>query len=305
MFRSGSYRHCQSVISKATENQQYSSLSNTSTTTKNTYRFILLPTFTISSSILVSIKETNLRQESRRQTTTRVLAIDEEFLAHPWYGSRQLARFLRRQGYKVNRKRVGRLMQKMGLVPIYRMPKTSQPHPEHRIYPYLLRGVAVERANQIWCADITYIPMRRGFLYLVAIMDWATRAVLSWRLSNTMDSGFCVEALEEALSRYGQPEIFNTDQGSQFTSVDFTEALKTADVRISMDGRGRWLDNVFIERLWRSLKYECIYLQEMESGLEAKRVIGEWMEYYNYDRPHSSLGEDKTPMEEYTLRQAA
>jgi len=231
--------------------------------------------------------------------------IDAEFMAHPFYGSRQMARYLRRQGYNIGRKRVQRLMRKMGLEAVYRAPKTSQPHPEHRIYPYLLRNVEVTQANHAWCADITYIPMRRGFLYLVAIMDWATRAVLSWRLSNTMDAGFCVEALEEAMARYGKPEIFNTDQGSQFTSLDFTQVLKDAGVRISMDGRGRWLDNVFIERLWRSLKYECIYLREMENGHEAKRIISTWMEYYNDERPHSTLAEDRTPMEEYNLRQAA
>ena len=153
-----------------------------------------------------------------------------------------------------------RLMRKMGLMPIFQAPKTSQPHPEHRIYPYLLRNVVIERPNQVWCADITYIPMPRGFLYLVAIMDWATRAVLSWRLSNTLHPDFCVEALEEALSRHGKPEIFNTDQGSQFTSDDFTSVLKGAGVKISMDGRGRWMDNVFVERLWRTLKYEGVYL---------------------------------------------
>ena len=231
--------------------------------------------------------------------------IDEEFMARPHYGSRQMARYLRRQGYGVGRKRVRRLMRKMGLSAIYQAPKTSKPHPEHRIYPYLLRNVSITRANQVWCADIAYVPMRRGFLYLVAIMDWATRAVLSWRLSNTMDAGFCVEALEEAMARHGKPEVFNTDQGSQFTSLDFTEALKEAGVKISMDGRGRWLDNVFIERLWRSLKYECIYLREMEDGLEAKRHIGVWMDYYNDERPHSSLADDRTPMEEYNLRLAA
>lgn len=231
--------------------------------------------------------------------------IDKLFLDKPVYGSRQMARRLRRQGYSVGRKRVRRLMRKMGLMPIYQAPRTSQPHPEHRIYPYLLRNLVIDRPNQVWCADITYIPMRQGFLYLVAIMDWSTRAVLSWRLSNTMYPDFCVEALEEALSRYGTPEIFNTDQGSQFTSDDFTDVLKTAGVRISMDGRGRWMDNVFIERLWRSLKYECIYLHEMESGFEAKRLIGDWFEDYNYERPHSLFDDDSTPMEVYTRRMAA
>ena len=231
--------------------------------------------------------------------------IDKEFLATPWYGSRQMARRLRRLGYNVGRKRVRRLMRKMGLMPIFQAPRTSKPHPDHRVYPYLLRNMVIDRPNQVWCADITYIPMHRGFLYLVAIMDWSTRAVLAWRLSNTMHPDFCVDALEEALSRYGKPEIFNTDQGSQFTSDDFTGVLKEAGVRISMDGRGRWMDNVFIERLWRSLKYECVYLREMETGFEAQRQIGIWMRYYNDERPHSLFTGDKTPMEMYTQRMAA
>ena len=197
--------------------------------------------------------------------------IDAQFLETPWYGSRQMARHLRRQGWRVGRKRVRRLMRQMGLVPIYPRPRTSVPHLEHRVYPYLLRDLAIERPNQVWCADVTYIPMRRGFLYLVAIMDWASRKVLAWRLSNTMDTEFCVAALEEALVRYGRPGIFNTDQGSQFTSLAFTDVLTAAGVRISMDGRGRWMDNVFIERLWRSLKYECVYLNVFETGSEARR----------------------------------
>jgi len=169
-----------------------------------------------------------------------------------------MTRHLRRHGHGVNRKRIGRLMQLMGLSAIYQKPKTSQPHPQHKVYPYLLRGLTIDRPNHVWCADISYIPLRRGFLYLVAIMDWASRKVLSWRLSNTMDADFCVAALEDAMFRYGKPEIFNTDQGSQFTSDAFTGALKDADIKISMDGKGRWMDNVMIERLWRSLKYECI-----------------------------------------------
>ena len=227
--------------------------------------------------------------------------IDEEFMQHPFLGSRQMARYLRRQGYCVGRKRVQRLMRKMGMAAIYCAPKTSEPHPQHKIYPYLLRHMVIDRPNQVWCADITYIPMRRGFLYLVAIMDWATRAVLSWRLSNTMDSHFCVEALEEAIRRYGRPEVFNTDQGSQFTSLDFTGVLKQEGIRISMDGRGRWMDNRFIERLWRSLcvKYECIYLHELETGGGARRLIDDWMRYYNHDRPHSSLEGGRTPFETY------
>jgi len=231
--------------------------------------------------------------------------IDEQFLKTPYYGSRQMMRWLRRQGHRINRKRTGRLMRLMGLSVIYQRPNTSKPHPDHKVYPYLLRDVTVTRPNQVWSTDITYIPMRRGFLYLVAVIDWSTRAVLSWRLSNTMDSDFCVEALEDALRRHGAPEIFNTDQGSQFTSFAFTSVLKEHGVRISMDGKGRCLDNVFIERLWRSLKYECVYLKEFENGLVAKLEIADWIRDYNWDRPHSSLPDDMTPMEVYNERMAA
>ena len=224
--------------------------------------------------------------------------VDEQHLETPWYGSRQMARHLRRLGYKVSRKRIRRLMRVMDLSAIYQKPNTSRPHPQHKVYPYLLRGVKIDRPNQVWCADISYIPMRRGFLYLVAIMDWASRKVLSWRLSNTMDADFCVAALEDALARYGKPEIFNTDQGSQFTSDVFTGALRDADIRISMDGKGRWMDNVIIERLWRSLKYECIYLHAFETGSEVRQGLSRWIDYYNTDRPHSSL-DDKTPDEAY------
>jgi putative transposase len=224
--------------------------------------------------------------------------LDEQFLETPWYGSRQMARHLRRQGHSVCRKRVRRLMAKVGLEPIYQRPRTTVPHPEHRIYPYLLRNLLVDRPNQVWCADVTYIPMRRGFLYLVAVMDWSTRRMLSWRLSNTMDVEFCVAAVEEALARFGQPEIFNSDQGSQFTSPRFTEVLTGAGVRISMDGRGRWIDNVFIERLWRSLKYECVYLHAFETGSELRAGLTRWIGFYNARRPHSSLG-GLTPDEAY------
>ncbi len=224
--------------------------------------------------------------------------IDEQFLETPYYGARQMARHLRRQGYAVGRKRIGRLMRLMGLSPIYQKPNTSKPHPQHKVYPYLLRGQTIDKPNQVWCTDVTYIPMRRGFLYLVAIMDWATRKVLSWRLSNTQDADFCVAALEEALQRYGKPEIFNTDQGSQFTSYAFTSVLKDAGIKISMDGKGRWMDNVMIERLWRSLKYECIYLNAFETGSEARQGISRWINRYNSQRPHSSL-DDRTPDEAY------
>ena len=231
--------------------------------------------------------------------------IDEQYLSTPWYGARQMARHLRRQGYAARRKRIGRLLRLMGLSAIYRKPKTSKPHPAHKIYPYLLRDLRIDRPNHVWCADITYIPMQRGFQYLVVIMDWATRTVLSWRLSNTLDSDFCVEALQEALAKYGSPEIFNTDQGCQFTSEDFTSVLKQAGVQISMDGKGRWMDNVFIERLWRSLKYECVYLHAFHDDPQARQQIGTWVRYYNEERPHSSHAGDRTPMEVYTLRRAA
>ena len=224
--------------------------------------------------------------------------IDELFLKYPFYGSRQMVRQLRRDGVRAGRHRVRRLMRLMGLAAIYQAPRTSDRHPSHRVYPYLLKGLVINRPNQVWCADITYIPVQRGFLYLVAIMDWATRHVLAWRLSNTMDAGFCVEALNDALARYGRPEIFNTDQGSQFTSIEFTGVLKDAGVAISMDGRGRCMDNIFIERLWRSLKYEAVYLHELTDGFKAERVIGEWIGFYNTVRPHSALA-GSTPAEAY------
>jgi len=224
--------------------------------------------------------------------------IDEQFLKTPSYGSRKMSRWLRRQGYCVSRKRVRRLMRLMGLVAVYPKPRTSLPNTAHKIYPYLLKGLEIDRPNQVWCADITYIPMRRGFLYLVAVMDWYSRRVLSWRLSNTLDTEFCVAALEEALLRYGPPEIFNTDQGCQFTSLDFTQTLKEAGVRISMDGKGRWMDNVFIERLWRTVKYECVYLHEFENGKHAGKILRDWFKEYNEERPHMSM-DDLTPDEVY------
>jgi putative transposase len=229
--------------------------------------------------------------------------IDELFLECPFFGSRQMARALQREGLSIGRHRVRRLMRLMGLRTIYQKPRTSDPHPEHRIYPYLLRGLKINRANQVWCTDITYIPMRKGFLYLVAIMDWHTRKVLSWELSNTMDTEFCMKALKKALSLHGKPEIFNTDQGSQFTSSDFTGLLKEHKIKISMDGKGRWMDNVFIERLWRSLKYECVYLHAFETGSAAKTGIGRWIEFYNHRRPHSTYG-IRTPAEAYAQSMA-
>ena len=256
---------------------------------------------------LVSIARSSYYYEGRGESPLNLellRLIDEQFLETPFYGSRQMTRWLRRNGYTVSRKRVRRLMRVLGLQAVFQRPRTSQPHPEHKIYPYLLRDLAITRPNQVWCADVTYIPLARGFLYLVAVMDWASRKVLSWRLSNTLEPSFCVEALEEALDRYGVPEIFNTDQGSQFTSLEFTGVLKDAGVRISMDGKGRWMDNVFIERLWRSLKYEQIYLAEYTTGSEARAGIGWWMDFYNERRPHSSLG-DRTPEETYADETAA
>jgi putative transposase len=214
--------------------------------------------------------------------------IDRQYLRTPFYGSRRMTVWLQAQSHMVNRKRVQRLMQRMGLEAIYQRPRTSLPAPEHRIYPYLLRGLAIERVNQVWAADITYIPMARGFLYLVAVMDWRSRYVLAWRLSNLLDTSFCVEAVEEALGK-GRPEIFNTDQGSQFTDEDFTSVLHTHEVAISMDGRGRFSDNIFVERLWRSLKYEEVYLRAYESVAEARQAIAAYFEFYNNERLHQAL----------------
>ena len=221
--------------------------------------------------------------------------IDRQYLERPFYGSRRMTAWLRNQGYSVNRKRVRRLMQVMGLQAIYQRPNTTKPALEHQVYPYLLKGGEIHRVNQVWTADITYIPMARGFLYLVAIMDWHSRYVLAWRLSNTMETGFCLEALEAALSQ-GKPEIFNTDQGSQFTSDAFTGMLLEAGVRISMDGKGRYTDNVFVERLWRSLKYEEVYLKAYAGGKEARAGIRGYFDFYNLERPHQALGY-QTPAE--------
>lgn len=253
---------------------------------------------------LLSLTRSTLYYQPRGESAENLAfmaIIDRQFLDTPWYGSRQMARHMQRAGHTCGRHRVRRLMRLMRLVPIYQEPKTSQKNPAHKIYPYLLRDLAITRPNQVWCTDITYIRMHRGFLYLVAVMDWHSRKVLSWRLSNTMDAGFCVEALKEALEKYGPPEIFNSDQGSQFTSADFTDVLKDAKVRISMDGRGRWIDNRMIERLWRSLKYECVYLNAFETGSAARADIGAWIRYYNETRPHSSHGL-LTPAEVYATR---
>ena len=236
------------------------------------------------------------------ETLAVMTAIDKAFTRYPFFGSRQIAAYLRRNGIAVGRHRVRRLMRIMGLEAIYTRPRTSQPHPAHPVYPYLLKGMTIDRPNQVWCADITFVPVRHGFLYLVAIMDWATRKVLSWRLSNTMHASFCVETLQEAIARFGPPEIMNTDQGSQFTGSGWIGTLIEAGVCVSMDGRGRCMDNIFIERLWRSLKQEAIYLEELTDGFKAQRVIRNWMAFYNTDRPHSAL-EHRTPKEAYWASQ--
>jgi len=223
--------------------------------------------------------------------------IDHQYMAAPFYGARKIAAWLKGECRIVNRKRVRRLMQLMGIKAIYRRPRTSKPAPGNKIYPYLLNGLKITQPNQVWCADITYIPMARGFLYLVVIMDWYSRYVLSWRLSNTLDADFCVEALEEALSK-GRSDIFNTDQGTQFTGRAFTGLLEQHGVQISMDGRGSYRDNLFIERLWRTVKYEEVYLKSYRDGKEARTGIGEYFLFYNTQRPHQALGY-KTPAEEY------
>jgi putative transposase len=223
--------------------------------------------------------------------------IDEQYLETPYFGSRRMTEHLVRQGYAVNRKRVQRLMRTMGLEGLFPARKTTVPGAGHKLYPYLLRGLTIDRADQVWCSDITYVPLRCGYMYLVAVMDWYSRHVLAWRLSNTLESTFCLQALDEALSR-GLPEIFNTDQGAQFTSECFTSRLVEHRVAISMDGRGRWMDNVFIERLWRSVKYEEIYLKEHASGADLSAGLSEWFDLYTHRRPHQGLGY-RTPFEVY------
>jgi len=224
--------------------------------------------------------------------------IDEEYTRHPFYGSRKLRDYLRRKGYKINRKRIQRLMRKMGIVSVAPKPNTSLPNKAHKIYPYLLRNLDIVRPNQVWSTDITYVRLSGGFVYLVAVIDWYSRQVLSWEVSSTMESDFCISALERAIRLYGQPEIFNTDQGSQFTSHDFTDILKDNNIQISMDGKGRALDNVFIERLWRSVKYEDIYLKDYGSVEALKHGLKRYFHFYNHERPHQHWGEN-TPAEVY------
>lgn len=224
--------------------------------------------------------------------------LDELHLKHPFFGSRMMTQTLKRQGHLLNRKRVQRLMRLMGLESMAPKPTTSSPAPEHPIYPYLLRGLKIARVNHVWAADITYIPMARGFAYLVAVIDWYSRRVLAWRLSNVMETGFCLEALQEALARFGRPEIFNTDQGAQFTADSFTGALRECGIKVSMDGKGRFVDNIFVERLWRSLKYEEVYLNPYDSVDEARRGIGRYLGFFNEERPHKALGH-QTPRSFY------
>ena len=228
-------------------------------------------------------------------------AIDELHLEHPFAGSRMLRDFLLRDGVRVGRRHMRTAMRRMGVEAIYRKPNTSKPAQGHKICPYLLRNVAVTRANQVWSTDISYIPMKRGFVYLIAVIDWFSRRVLSWKLSITMDVSFCLEALDEALKKYGKPEIFNTDQGSQFTSIDFTGRLKKEGIAISMEGKGRWCDNVFVERFWRSIKYEEVYLHAYDSVSEARSRIGLYIQFFNSRRPHSSL-QAQTPDQVYFNR---
>lgn len=229
---------------------------------------------------------------------TLMRRIDELHLEYPFAGSRMLRDLLLGEGFKTGRLHVRTLMKRMGIEAIYRRPNTSKPEPGHKIYPYLLRKLAIDRPNQVWATDITYIPMKRGFVYLVAIVDWFSRRVLSWRLSITLEVDFCIAALEEALARFGKPDIFNTDQGSQFTSIAFTDVLKKAGIDISMDGKGAWRDNVFVERLWRTIKYEEIYLHAYQNVPEARAAIGRYLTFYNAKRPHSSL-DRQTPDQAY------
>lgn len=224
--------------------------------------------------------------------------IDELYLDNPSSGSRTISRQLDRQGITANRKRVQRLMRLMGIEAVYPKPRTSRPHPQHKVYPYLLRGMTINSTNQVWATDITFIPMASGYMYLVAIMDWHSRKVLSWRISNTLDSAFCIEALQEALSRYSAPAIFNTDQGAQFTSNAFTQVLKDNQVQISMDGRGRCQDNILVERLWWTLKHQYLYLHAFDTGKALRQGLGRWLDYYNHERGHSAL-DDRTPDEVY------
>jgi putative transposase len=243
-------------------------------------------------------RNSTVPEQERPENLELMRTIDEEYTAHPFYGSRQMRNVLRRQGYKINRKRVQRLMRIMGLQSVAPKPGTSTPCPGHKVYPYLLRNMDIDRPNQVHCSDITYIRMPGGFVYLTAVMDWHSRFVLSWEVSITMDTEFCTSALERSLRLYGSPEIFNTDQGSQYTSKEFTGVLHDHNVKISMDGKGRAMDNIMIERLWRTVKYEEIYLKEYQNVLELKAALQTYFHFYNYERPHKSL-DGKSPADVY------
>lgn len=240
----------------------------------------------------------HVAKPERDQNLRLMRVIDETYLAYPFFGSRQMTRWLRRHGHVVNRKRIQRLMGLLGLEAIYRKPNLSRANAAHRVYPYLLRGLTVDRSNQVWATDITYVPVQGGYAYLCAVIDWHSRYVLAWELSNTLDAAFCVRAVERAMAKYGTPEIFNTDQGCQFTSTEFTQVLVNKGVQLSMDGKGRCLDNVFVERLWRSVKYEEIYLKSYHSLVDAHAQLKTYFHFYNEKRPHSSL-DDATPGETY------
>jgi len=227
--------------------------------------------------------------------------IDEEYMRHPFYGSRKIRIYLKRQGYRVNRKRVQRLMRRMGIQSLAPKPNTSSPRKDHKIYPYLLKGMNINRPNMVWCSDITYIRLSGGFVYLTAVMDWHSRYVLSWEISVTMDDDFCVNALKSAIRQYGRPDIFNTDQGSQYTGKDFTGVLLGHNIKISMDGKGRAMDNIFIERLWRSVKYEEIYLHEYQNVKELIVALKKYFNFYNFERSHQSL-DDQMPIEVYRVK---
>lgn len=253
---------------------------------------------------LLSIPRSSFYYQPKGETALNLMLlrqIDEQFLETPFFGVRQMTWHLRNDGHLVNEKRIRRLMRLMGLMPIYQKPNTSRAAKRHKTYPYLLRGLRVDRPNQVWATDITYLPMRRGLLYLVAIMDWHTHKVLAWRISNTLEADCCVAALNEAIAKFGPPEIMNIDQGSQFTSFAWTNRFRQSGVRISMDGKGRFLDNIFVERLWRRLKYECVYRHAWETGSEAKAGVGRWFEFYNPKYPNSALG-GKSPAVVYWLR---
>jgi len=244
-----------------------------------------------------------LPQPVSPQDLARMRRIDELHLDYPWAGARMLRDFLRREGYAVGRKHVRTLMRRMGVESLYRKPNTSKRHAGHKVYPYLLRGMAITAPNQVWAMDITYLPMARGFVYLTVVLDWHSRRILTWRLSNSLDSSFCVEAVEEAIAHFGKPAIFNTDQGCQFTSEAFTRVLKDHGIAISMDGKGCWRDNVFVERLWRTIKYEEVYLRAYESVSQARDSLRKYVEIYNTKRPHSSLAR-RTPDEVYFTQQS-